>query len=171
MKWKDKKKPPFDLKILLLSFELGILDQVAKDIYDLRISTPLLPEKPNENNEEGLKYRIRINFDNRNYMACKAMQNGAIALERKGNFLGNLKCNKQQKPLIELSNGILLQLFPFSLIFRSDLKIISVGYQLKQLFSRRKLIGHSLLEVATLRRPRLNLSWENVIFLNLIFLF
>ncbi|XP_057364674.1 soluble guanylate cyclase 89Da-like [Daphnia carinata] len=144
-------------------FLYGILEQVAKDFYDLHISTPLLPDKPNENNEEGLKYQIRLNFDNRNYMACKAMENGAIALERKGNFLGNLKCNKQHKPLTELSSGILLQLFPFSMIFRLDLKIISVGYQLKQLFSRRKLIGQSLPEVARLRRPRLNLSWENLV--------
>ena len=142
----------------------GILHQVAVDYYGIQLSMGDFPEKPYENNEEGYKYRIRLSFDNRNYMACKAMENGAMALERKANFFftstkGN---NLHQESLPELSSSIWLQLFPFCLVFRSDLKIIVAGSQLKQMLSRRKLIGQILPDVAKLRRPRLNLTWDNV---------
>ena len=64
--------------------------------------------------------------------------------------------------LPELSSSILLQLFPFCLVFHYDLKIIAAGRQLKQMFSRRMLIGLILSDVARLRRPKLNLTWDNV---------
>jgi guanylate cyclase len=110
----------------------------------------------------GYQYRIRINFDNRDYMACKAIEHGAMALERKANFLTSTTANDYQEPLPQLSSSILLQLFPFCLIFSSDLKIIAVGCQLRLMFSRRMLIGQILPDVARLRRPRLNLTWDNV---------
>lgn len=60
-----------------------------------------------------------------------------------------------------LSSNALLQLFPFALIFRSDLKIISTGKQLKIMFMD-GIIGHSLDELVKMRRPRVNLTWDNV---------
>jgi guanylate cyclase len=60
-----------------------------------------------------------------------------------------------------LSSNALLQLFPFALIFRSDLKIISTGKQLKIMFMD-GIYGHSLDELVKMRRPRVNLTWDNV---------
>lgn len=137
------------------------MDQVATDFYGIRLSMTAISENPYGCNDVGYQFRIRLNFDNRNYMACKTIEKGAMALERKGNFLQSTNCRKE--PSTELSSRTLLKLFPFSLIFSQDLKIMSVGYLMKQIFSSRMLIGQILPEVARLRRPRLNLTWENVI--------
>lgn len=106
------------------------------------------------------QYRIRLNFDNRNYMACKTIEIGAMALERKANFLDSTNSSKETSA--KVSSRILLQLFPFSLVFGSDLRIVSLGYLMKQIFPSQTLIGKTLTEVARLRRPKLNLTWENV---------
>ncbi len=140
----------------------GLLGQVAADFYGLQLSMGHFPDEPCGNIEGGYKYRIRLNFDNRDYMACKTIELGAMALERKANFLTSTTANIHQEPLPQLSSSILLQLFPFCLIFRSDLKIIAAGCQLKQMFLWRMLLGQILPDVARLRRPRLNLTWDNV---------
>jgi guanylate cyclase len=141
----------------------GILRQVAADFYGLQLSMGHVPDEPCGNNEGGYKYQIRLNFDNGDYMACKVIEHGAsMTLVRKANFLTSTTANIQQESLPQLSSSILLQLFPFCLIFRSDLKIIAAGHQLKQMFLWRMLIGQILPDVARLRRPRLNLTWDNV---------
>ena len=61
-----------------------------------------------------------------------------------------------------LSSDILLQLFPFALIFRSNLKIISTGKQLKIMFLNKGIIGQNLAELVKMRRPKVNLTWDNV---------
>ncbi|KAI9562214.1 hypothetical protein GHT06_013179 [Daphnia sinensis] len=142
-------------------FLYGLLEQVAMDFYGIRLSMTAISQNPYECNEVGYQFRIRLNFDNRNYMACKAIENGAMALERKGNFLGTTACRKESST--DLSSRILLQLFPFSLVFSPDLKIISVGHLMKQIFSSSMLIGQILPQVARLRRPRLNLTWKNLV--------
>ncbi|XP_046441201.1 soluble guanylate cyclase 89Da-like [Daphnia pulex] len=145
-------------------FLYGLLRQVAADFYGLQLSMGHVPDEPCGNNEGGYKYQIRLNFDNGDYMACKAIERGAsMALERKANFLTSTTANIQQESLPQLSSSILLQLFPFCLIFRSDLKIIAAGHQLKQMFLWRMLIGQILPDVARLRRPRLNLTWDNLV--------
>ena len=142
------------------------MDQVATDVFGIRLSLQgKLPDAPQESNEEGYQYRIRLNFDNRDYMAvkaCKSITQGAIALERK---IMSTACSSTDccDSLSQLSSGILLQLFPFSLVFRSDMKTISAGNQLKRMYSNRAFLGTPLPEVARLRRPRVNFSWENVI--------
>ena len=143
-------------------FYTGLLNQVAVDFYGVQLVMGQIPDEPCGNNEGGYKYRIRLNFDNRDYMASKAIEHGAVALERKLNFSSSTNSSIHQETLPQLSSSILLQLFPFGLVFRSDLKIIAVGCQLRLMFSRRMLIGQILPDVARLRRPRLNLTWDNV---------
>ncbi|EFX79271.1 hypothetical protein DAPPUDRAFT_245123 [Daphnia pulex] len=150
-------------RIGLYPYLYGLLDQVAIDFYGIRLAAGTFSQNSYDNIEMGYQYRIRINFDNRDYMACKAIEHGAMALERKANFLASTTAKVYQEPLPQLSSSILLQLFPFSLIFRSDLKIIAVGCQLRLMFSRRMLIGQILPDVARLRRPRLNLTWDNLV--------
>ena len=55
-----------------------------------------------------------------------------------------------------------MQLFPFTLVFRPDLKIIAVGRQLKQMFPDNILVGQALPDVARVRRPKLLFTWGNV---------
>lgn len=148
-----------------LVFFAGILDQVAMDVYGLRLSVQgKLPDVPHESNQEGYQYQFRLNFDNRNYMLvkmCKSIACGAVERERKINICPSAE---SRKPLAQLSSCILLQLFPFSLVFRSDMRAISVGCQLTRMFSGRPLLGKPLSDVARLRRPKINFTWENVRF-------
>jgi guanylate cyclase len=62
----------------------------------------------------------------------------------------------------KLASDTLLRLFPFALIFRSDLKIISTGKQLKIMFLDKGINGQSLAELLKMRRPKVNLTWDNV---------
>jgi guanylate cyclase len=70
--------------------------------------------------------------------------------------------SKREMMSSTLSSHTLLRLFPFALIFRSDLKIISTGKQLRIMFLDKGINGHSLDELVKMRRPRVNLTWDNV---------
>lgn len=68
-----------------------------------------------------------------------------------------------EKILTSLSSSILMQLFPFTLVFRPNLEIISAGRQLRNMFPDNALIGQALPDVARIRRPKLLFTWDNVI--------
>ncbi|EFX75362.1 hypothetical protein DAPPUDRAFT_107984 [Daphnia pulex] len=121
-------------------FLYGLLDQVAADFYGLQLLMGHVPDEP-----------------------CAIEHGASMTLVRKANFLTSTTANIQQESLPQLSSSILLQLFPFCLIFRFNLKIIAAGNQLKQMFLWRMLIGQILPDVARLRRPRLNLTWDNLV--------
>jgi len=105
-------------------------------------------------NALGYQFLFRLNFDNRDYLTQKSVLNGkCLELERMPSASNNLS---------SLSSSILLQLFPFSLIFRKDLYIIGSGKQLKQMFCCAELIGQDLPSVARMRRPKLKPTWDNV---------
>ena len=106
-------------------------------------------------NALGYQFLFRLNFDNRDYLTQKSVLNGkCLELERMPSPASN--------NLSSLSSSILLQLFPFSLIFRKDLYIIGTGKQLKQMFCCAELIGQDLPSVARMRRPKLKPTWDNV---------
>lgn len=152
-----------DGKYLQLSFA-GVLDQVASDYYGIRLSTSSVSDEPYEVTKDGCQYRIRLNFDNRNYMSCKVFeQGGAIELERK--FVSSSPSHKSpiQESLAPIPNQILMQLFPFSLVFSSNLTIIAIGRQLERMYPS-ELRGKILTDVASLRRPKgTQLTWEKVL--------
>ena len=60
----------------------------------------------------------------------------------------------------------LLNLFPFTLIFGKDMKIAGAGIQLMRMHSYENLLGRSLDAIIKMRRPRVNLTWQNVSFSN-----
>lgn len=111
---------------------------------------------------EGFQFRLRLNFDNRDYLAGRRYSSGSgLNLERLS--LTNGQADSHYKGLTQLSSSILLQLFPFTLVFRPDLEIINVGCQLKQMYPNGALLKMTLPEVARLRRPKLRMTWDNVI--------
>ena len=128
-----------------------LLDQVAIDFFRLKISVPELPKEPHERNEDGLQYIMRLNFDNREYMA----QNQAQKLK-------SLELDSLAAPV---SSDILLQLFPFIFVFDAELTIIAIGDTLRKMYPGNALMGKKLPEVARLRRPKAILSWNNVNFI------
>jgi len=65
--------------------------------------------------------------------------------------------------LSPVPGGIMMQLFPFTLVFRPDLKIIKIGDKLKEMYPVGTFIGQSLTSVIKMRRPKLSPTWKNVI--------
>lgn len=144
----------------------GQLHQIACDFYQIQLTVEALSSGGPQESEEGYEFRFRLNFDNRDYMAGR--HGGAISLELERMSIcpspsgRRDSCKGQDAGLGALSSSILLQLFPFTLIFRPDLRIIATGLQLKQMFASGSLNGQELPDVARMRRPKLRLTWDNV---------
>lgn len=137
---------------------LGLLDEAARLYYGIEISLPPLPDKPYEKNQDGYQYRLRINFDNRDYMAhVRDRKARCLELER---ITSSSTANTSSQ--VNLSVSILCKLFPFLIVFDSNLKILAVGNKLLEMYPEGALIGHRIPEVARMRRPRVNPSWDNV---------
>lgn len=131
-------------------FVIGLLLQIAEDYFGIQLSVHELPSEPSGEDEYN-QYRFRLNFNNRDYLASQKTMNGS-----------NLGLERKMMAATPLSSNTLLRLFPFGLIFRSDLNIISTGQQLKIMFPNKGLIGRALPLIAKMRRPKVNLTWDNV---------
>lgn len=143
----------------LILFCLGQLHQIAHDFYGIKLTVEELPHKP-FTKEECYQFWFRLNFDNRDYMACRSTGSNSLELGRIN--LSSVNKTAPQKELASLSSTVLMQLFPFALVFRPDLKIISTGSQLKNMYPDNTLVGQGLADVARVRRPKLLITWENV---------
>lgn len=117
----------------------------------------LTPLNEPSSTEDGYQFTFRLNFDNRDYMAGR--QGHCLALEKMSSSSDSSGC----EGLAPLFSSTLLQLFPFTLIFRPDLQIIDSGRQLTQMFPEGTLVGQTLPDVSRMRRPKLRLTWDNVI--------
>lgn len=146
---------------LLLPLSIGQLHQIAHDFYGIKLSVDELPQKP-FTKEECYQFWFRLNFDNRDYMACRSTCKNSLGLGRIN--LSSANKTSGEKELASLSSSVLMQLFPFTLVFRPDLKVISAGSQLKNMYPHNTLVGQALVDVARVRRPKLLLTWENVLF-------
>lgn len=135
---------------MLCFFVTGLLLQIAEDYFGIQLDVTELPSEPSGEDEYN-QYRFRLNFNNRDYLASQKYMNGS-----------NLGLERKMMAATPLSSNTLLQLFPFGLIFRSDLKIISTGKQLKIMFPDKGLFGQALPGIAKMRRPKVDLTWDNV---------
>lgn len=145
----------------------GLLLQVAEDFYDIKLSVKELPAEPS-GKDECNQYRFRLNFNNRDWLASRESMNGS-SLEPEKKMLGSSQpCIRQS--LTSLSSNTLMRLFPFAILFRSDLRIVKIGRQLKIMFPDDVLINQALPELAKMRRPKIELTWENVIRVSLALL-
>ena len=129
-----------------------MLLQVAEEYYNIELAIKELSSTDNSDKDEYKQHRFRLNFNNRDYMASREMTRG-----------NHLELEKRMLSCPSLSSKTLLQLFPFALVFNSGLKIIDVGKQLKVMFPYPGLTDHALPELVKMRRPKVGLTWENVI--------
>ena len=135
----------------LRSTKTGLLLQVAEEYYNIELAVNELPVE-SWSKDEYKEYKFRLNFNNRDYLASRETMKGS-----------HLELEKKMLSCPSLSSRTLLRLFPFALVFNSDLKIIGVGKQLKVMFPYPGLTDHTLPELVKMRRPKVGLTWENVI--------
>ena len=126
---------------------------MAQKFFNLKISLPAVPDAPNEQNEDGYQYNLRVDFDNSDYLA-------RVEADRKR--VAEFDC------LAPVSLEILLELFPFVFVFNSELTIIAIGDTLRKMYPGNALMGRQLTHVTRLRRPKSVLSWANVTYYRLI---
>lgn len=65
---------------------------------------------------------------------------------------------------LPIRSEIFFELFPFHVVFKRDLEIISVGESLKQAMKHAE--GESIRDVFNLVRPLMNFNWDNVSFIS-----
>ena len=128
-----------------------MLLQVAEEYYNIEVTINDLPAVPTKK-DEYKEYRFRLNFNNRDYLASRETMKGS-----------HLELEKKMLSCPSLSSTTLLRLFPFALIFNSDLKIIGVGKQFNVMFPYPGLTENILPELVKMRRPKVGLTWENVL--------
>ena len=140
-------------------FSPGLLHQIATDFYGIELDIQPLTDEHSDL-DEGFRFRFRLNYNNRDYLMCRAAGDGSgLELERRGDFFKRVG---NRDNLTSLSSTILLQLFPFTLVFKRDMSILTTGPQLRRLYPSAGFPGRSLAEVARMRRPKVALTWDNV---------
>lgn len=137
----------------------GLLKQIAKDFYELELTWQELSAHCSSS-EESFEYRLRLNFRNGDYMA-KQRALSASSLDRERVSISS-STNGKRKSLSALSSTVLLQLFPFTIVFRKDLDIFLVGRQLRDRFGDGEVLGRKLPDIARMRRPKVKLAWDSV---------
>ena len=70
--------------------------------------------------------------------------------------------SKNNKPNLRLKSDIFFELFPFHLVFKRDMQIISAGEAL--LTAIKNCNGEFMSNVFNLDKPLIDFTWENVCF-------
>lgn len=132
---------------------MGQLDQIASEIYDLKLNTEIVStESTTIDGRNIVIVKYRLNFDNTQYI-----------LNRNAKRAAHLETRK----LPPFSCDLLLNLFPFGIIFNSAMIITGCGEKLVQVAGdKEKLLGQSVLKYFRLRRPKgISFTWKNTFYL------
>ncbi|CAG9858830.1 unnamed protein product [Phyllotreta striolata] len=137
----------------LTHYVMGQLMQIAKDFFDLELETNVIEsnEKVSTEGKQLIIVKLRLNFDNTQYMATKK--------EAKAN---EIKCDL---PPFECS--LLRQLFPFTVLLDSTLTIKGIGEKLAEVAGgKEKLVGQPFTKYFKLRTPKgISLKWNSLYYL------
>ncbi|KAJ8919157.1 hypothetical protein NQ315_012143 [Exocentrus adspersus] len=135
-------------------YVMGQLDEIAKDIYNLKLETSVLStENKTISGQDITIVTFRLNFDNSQYILSKKAENAA-----------HLETTRHLPPF---ACDLLLQLFPFAIVFNPALIIIGSGGKLVEVAGgKEKLLGQPVTKYFRLRRPKgINFTWKNTFYL------
>ena len=126
------------MKILIFFLKVG------KVFYNVNVEIEVLSEKQ----EMDLQHVVfELRFENTQYKKLTSSTNSDSSFQSVGSNL-------------PIKSEIFFELFPFHVVFKKDLEIISVGDSLKQAMKHAE--NESIRDVFNLVRPLMNLTWENV---------
>ncbi|XP_018562428.1 soluble guanylate cyclase 89Db-like [Anoplophora glabripennis] len=135
-------------------YVMGQLDEISKDIYNLDLETTVLSTEHKTITGRNITIvTFRLNFDNSQYILSKKAEN-AVHLET-------------TRHLPPFSCDLLLQLFPFAIVFNPALIIIGCGEKLVEVAGgKEKLLGQPVTKYFKLRRPKgIIFTWKNTFYL------
>ncbi|XP_049820696.1 soluble guanylate cyclase 89Db-like isoform X2 [Aethina tumida] len=131
---------------------MGQLDQIATEIYNLKLdSTVIKNEKATVSGKNIVIVTFRLNFDNTSYMEAKKAT----------------KAHLETRQLPSFPCTLLLQLFPFAVLFNPEMIIEGYGEKLLEVTGGHKiLLGEPITKYFRLRRPKgISFSWKNAFYL------
>ncbi|XP_068911274.1 soluble guanylate cyclase 89Db-like [Tenebrio molitor] len=132
-------------------YVMGQLCQIAGDIFNLKLETTVLSQ---ENVTIGTRniviVHFRLNFDNSQYVLTKKAETAA---------------HLETRQLAPFSCTVLLELFPFAILFTSMMEIVGCGEKLTQVAGgENKLLKQLVTKFFRLRRPKgITFNWKNII--------
>ncbi|XP_044761519.1 soluble guanylate cyclase 89Da-like [Coccinella septempunctata] len=130
-------------------YVMGQLQQISKDFYDLHLDVKVLEKASSASgSKKNLIVTYRLDFDNRNYMLHKTQRQS----RRGDGLLSPVPCS------------LLLDLFPFGIIFDTEMKIIGGGKKLVEVWrSASSFLNQPVTKFFKLRRPKgILLTWKNI---------
>lgn len=122
-----------------LRYVIGQMMEVAQTFYGIALEMKVLEIL---STESGCHVVYRVNFDN---SACKPL-------------IPDLLSVRESR---DLSCETFLQIMPFSFVVSANMKIVMTGEALLSTLGK-FVVGSSVYDVFSLRRPRREFSWENV---------
>lgn len=130
----------------------GQIKQVGKMFYKRNVEIDILSERE----ELDLNHVVLLlKFENKEYQ--NVTKSSCMFEEYLHNALANLS----------IKSDIFFELFPFHIVFKRNLEILSIGDGLKTAIKHAE--GESMKEVFNLVRPLVSFTWDNVIFLRFHF--
>ncbi|KAH0554469.1 soluble guanylate cyclase 89Da-like [Cotesia glomerata] len=134
----------------LTHYLIGILFQIAKDLYETTLDIRVLENLNNIPGSRNVMVKFRIDFDNREYTAKTNRMRAPIGRE-----------------LSPVSCGLLLRLFPFGVVVNREMRIEGAGEKLLQVWGgNNSILNRHISEIFKLRRPKgISFTWRNVIYL------
>ncbi len=120
-----------------VSYVRGQIESIAMDLFHIKVEVEI------ESVEE---------FEHGTHTILKILFNNEVATKKASTGIGDL-C-----PMI--STEVILQMFPFHILFRKDFIIFGVGQSLHKILP--DLSGRVLSEYFRLTRPAIEFTWENV---------
>ncbi|XP_074041184.1 soluble guanylate cyclase 89Da isoform X2 [Leptinotarsa decemlineata] len=137
----------------LTHYVMGQLDQVAREIYNLELETTIIKSEkiPSSVGKDVSIVHLRLNFDNSQYMCSKNRETTSFI----------------DRHLPAFSCDLLLELFPFAIIFNPTLTITGCGGKLVEVAGgKEKLLGQLFTKYFKLRRPKgISFTWQNAFYL------
>ncbi|KAL1508915.1 hypothetical protein ABEB36_003734 [Hypothenemus hampei] len=129
---------------------MGILNQCAKDFFQLKLNMKVLDECSSATCErKQVLITFRLNFDNRAYMLYKKKK----------------EIDKQRlAKLAPFSVDLFITLFPFAILMDNNLQIMAVGKKYSTIWNHKEnCINKDVNRYFRLRRPKgIMFSWKNV---------
>ncbi|XP_059168455.1 soluble guanylate cyclase 88E-like isoform X2 [Physella acuta] len=123
-------------------YVIGQLMQCAKKFYAVDVDITVLEEIVTE---KGCHVTFRLQFDNRGFTPSGEKGDTGIYLSS----------------YPEIKSSTFFKLFPFCLVFNAKMKIIGCGGNLASLLKTKDLIGSSVTDMFSLRRPLVDFTWTN----------
>jgi guanylate cyclase, other len=131
-----------------VSYVKGLIKSVGTVFYDIEIEIDTLSEKMEA---DKLHVIFSLKFDNRHY----------------DDSTSSLSLNSQLKPshytFKEIKGETFFSIFPFHIIFKSNMIITSVGESIKKVFQN--IENEAISDIFNLIKPPVSFTWDNVSFM------